>query len=116
MDDINRVELRGRLAADPVMRVTQKGDPMAAFTIGVQYGTAIDYMAGATFGTQSRVFEGLAKGSPVHVVGRMHTRSWETPDGKRHYRTEVVTSSVESLELRTPVTANSGVDPEEVPF
>lgn len=107
MDDINRVELRGRLVADPVMRSTQKGDPMATFTIVVEYGKAVDYLACVTFGTQSQVLKGLAKGSPIHVVGWLHSRVWETPEGVRQYRTEVVTSSVESLELRTPV-AGSG--------
>ncbi len=114
MDDINRAEIRGRLAADPVMRLTQKGGPMATFTIAVEYGKFTDWLACVTFGTQAGVFDGLAKGSPVHVVGRLHSRSWETPEGQRLYRTEVVTTSVESLELRTPQPV--GVDPEEVPF
>ena len=30
----------------------------------------------------------------MYVEGRLRTRSWDTPDGQRHYRTEVVADRV----------------------
>ena len=37
----------------------------------------------------------LRKGSSVLVEGRMQTRSWEGPDGKKNYRTEIVADRVQ---------------------
>jgi single-strand DNA-binding protein len=36
----------------------------------------------------------LQKGRRVYVEGRLRTRSWDTPDGQRRFRTEVIASRV----------------------
>jgi len=108
MDDLNEVRLRGRLAADPQVRLTQRGDPVATFRLEINTpGSMItDYPAVVAFGSIARVAQDLHKGDPAEVVGRLQTRSWTSADGGKHaWKTETVATSVEPLELRTPVVA-----------
>ena len=39
----------------------------------------------------------LTKGQAVAIEGRLQTRSWDDDQGKRHWKTEIVASSVEML-------------------
>lgn len=113
MDDLNEVRLRGRLTADPLDRETQRGTPMATFSVATNRTFAdangaaqeqTEYTPVVAWGTLARVVEDLHKGDRVEVIGRVRTRSYEY-DGRKVYRTEVVAVSVEPLELRTPVVA-----------
>jgi len=68
----------------------------------------------------------LQKGRKVYVEGRLQTRSWDTPDGQKKYRTEVIAERVLFLD-RTggmpmpedgealPV-GGGDVAPEDIPF
>jgi single-strand DNA-binding protein len=66
----------------------------------------------------------LQKGRRVYVEGRLRTRSWDTPEGQKRYRTEVVADRVLFLDrpggapLPEEQEAGSTVPsaPEEVPF
>ena len=63
----------------------------------------------------------LQKGKKVYVEGRLRTRSWDTPDGQRHYRTEVVAERVLFLDrvAGTPFPderEGPDVEPEDIPF
>jgi single-strand DNA-binding protein len=60
------------------------------------------------------------------VEGRLQTRSWDTPEGERKYRTEVIADRVLFLdragempfsEQRDAVPAGGGdMEPEDIPF
>jgi single-strand DNA-binding protein len=43
----------------------------------------------------------LTKGSLVYVEGRLETRSWETENGQKHFRTEIVANEMIILERRS---------------
>ena len=43
----------------------------------------------------------LSKGQLVDVEGRLQTRQWDDDAGKRHWKTEVVVSSLEMLSGRS---------------
>jgi single-strand DNA-binding protein len=61
----------------------------------------------------------LAKGSPVHVEGRLQSRSWETKEGDKRMTFEVVAERLQFLG-RKPEGAGppdcTDAPPEEVPF
>jgi single-strand DNA-binding protein len=42
----------------------------------------------------------LGKGQQVAIEGRIQTRTWDDDQGKRHWRTEIVASSLEMLSGR----------------
>ena len=102
---MNRVLLTGRLTRDPELRTTASGKSVATFSLAThQYVggkelsefhsvVAWDRLAD-TCGTY------LGKGQQVAVEGRIATRTWDDDKGARHWKTEIVASSVEMLSAR----------------
>ena len=94
---MNKVILMGRLTADPELRQTPQGTPLARFSIAVnrryqregsQQADFIDCVAWRQTGEFiSRYFR---KGSMIAVDGQLQSRSWDGQDGKRQYATEVL--------------------------
>ncbi len=121
-DDLNRVELRGRVSKSPEMRYLPRG------TAQVNVGLATSHWTGpsgkrqeltewhnvvALAGLAREIMaEQLSKGDPLHVRGRLQTRSWEGQDGQKRRTTEVVIEEIVPTKARA---ATPAVD-EEVPF
>ncbi len=108
MADINRVLLTGRLAADPELRYTQSGQPVANFRIAVnrrwlnnETGAWEDFamfVPIVVWGKQAENCSAyLQKGRQVAVDGRLRIRSFETQDGDRRRVSEVVAAEVHFL-------------------
>ncbi|MGC9349866.1 MAG: single-stranded DNA-binding protein [Anaerolineae bacterium] len=97
---LNKVLIIGHLGRDPEMRFTSNGRPVAAFSVATSRGwTNSDgnrqeetewFHVVAWGGLADLCKKRLHKGSQVYVEGRLQTRCWETPEGERHYRTELV--------------------------
>jgi len=106
---MNKTILCGRLGADPELRMTPDGTPVANFRIAteevwkdkqgnrqsrtewhrlVAWGPLAESVGNYTY-----------KGREVLVVGRLKTRQWEDRDGIKRYTTEV---HVRELELIGP--------------
>lgn len=97
---LNRAILIGNLTRDPELKSLPSGIQVA--TIGLATNRVWKDKNGAkqedtqfhnivVFGRQAETAaQFLRKGSSVLVEGRMQTRSWESPDGKKNYRTEIV--------------------------
>jgi len=99
---VNKVILVGNLGADPEIRRTQDGRPIANLSIATSE-TWRDKNTGErkekTEWHRVVIFnEGLCKvaeqylkkGSKVYVEGALQTRKWQDKDGKDKYSTEVV--------------------------
>ena len=99
---INRVALLGNLGADPELRRTKAGDPVATFRMAMT-DTWTDKVSGekrehtewATIvcfneGICGVIEKYLKKGSKAYVEGRFQTREWEDKDGNKRWSTEVV--------------------------
>ena len=97
---LNKVLIIGHLGRDPEMRFTSNGRPVAAFTVATSRGWTDNdgarqeetewFHVVAWGGLADLCKKRLHKGSQVYVEGRLQTRRWESPDGERHYRTELV--------------------------
>lgn len=103
---MNRVLLTGRLTRDPELRTTAGGKAVAQFSVATH-----EYVGGGkeksefhNVVTWDRLAETcgryLGKGQQVAVEGRLQTRTWDDDQGKRHWKTEIVASSVEMLSGR----------------
>ena len=102
---MNRVMLTGRLTRDPELRSLANGKSVTQFSIATQ-----DYRAGSERAEYHNVVtwdrlaeicsQYLGKGQLVAVEGRIQTRQWEDDKKTRHWRTEIVASSVEMLSGR----------------
>ncbi len=134
MAGLNKVMVIGNLGADPEMRYTADGNALTNFRVASSrnYTTPegerreetewFSVVAWRKLAEQCSQF--LQKGRRVYVEGRLRTRSWDTPDGQKRYRTEVVADRVLFLdrpggapfpeEQEAGTTAPS--EPEEVPF
>lgn len=99
---VNRVLIIGNLGADPEIRRTQDGRPIANLSVATS-DTWRDKNTGErkekTEWHRVVIFnEGLCrvaeqylkKGSKVYVEGQLQTRKWQDKDGKDRYSTEVV--------------------------
>lgn len=103
MADFNQTILAGRLTANPELRYTPSGSPVAEFTIAVNHkkpgNDEVLFIACVTFGKQAEsVSRYLAKGSSVLVSGFLRQESWTTKAGERRTAIKLVTDTVSFLE------------------
>lgn len=98
MSGINCVNLAGNVGRDPEMKFTQGGTAVLKFSVAINERRKVgekweDQVEWVNCVAWSKRAEGLAKvltkGTPVAVVGKLRTRSWEDKDGNKRYSTEV---------------------------
>ena len=99
---VNKVILIGNLGADPEIRRTQDGRPIANLRVATSESwrdKATDERKEKTEWHRVVIFnEGLCKiaeqylkkGSKVYLEGALQTRKWQDKDGQDKYSTEVV--------------------------
>ncbi|MDZ4339369.1 MAG: single-stranded DNA-binding protein [candidate division NC10 bacterium] len=107
MASYNRVILMGNLTRDPELRYTPSGAPVCSFDLAVnrsyttQSGERRDEVCYVTIVAWSKQAETCAeylkKGRGALVEGRLTQRSWETPDGQKRSKHEVVADRVQFL-------------------
>ncbi|MBN1962123.1 MAG: single-stranded DNA-binding protein [Deltaproteobacteria bacterium] len=97
---VNKVILIGNLGADPELRYTPGGQPVANFRIATS-DTWIDKQGQKQERTEwHRIVawgklaelcgEYLTKGRQVYIEGKLQTRQWEDRDGNKRYTTDIV--------------------------
>jgi single-strand DNA-binding protein len=124
----NSVTLVGNVTRDPELRFTNTGQPTATFGLAVnrrwQNRQTQEWEEQVSFFTvvcwremAENVSESLSRGSRVVVCGRLEQRSWETNEGERRSKIEVVADEVgPSLRWATAqVTKNERRGPGEGP-
>jgi single-strand DNA-binding protein len=109
---MNSVTLIGRLANDPEMRYSPSGTAITKFRLAVtrRRGRAVegeerkeetDWLDIVTFGvTAENCGQYLDKGAHVGIEGRVQSSSWETPEGQKRSRVEIIANTVEFLESK----------------
>lgn len=125
---INRVIVSGNLTRDPEVRTTASGNPVMGFGIAVndrrknsQTGEWEDYpnfidctMFGARAQSVSRF---LTKGSKVAIEGKLRWSQWETNEGQKRSKIEIIVDEIEFMSsisngAQVPATASApAVDP-----
>lgn len=96
---MNKVFLLGNVGKDPETKSTPSGTIVANFSLATTdrrkdgQGSWVDETCWHTlvcFGRTAEIARDyVKKGTPIHVEGRLQTRSWDK-DGQKHYRTEIV--------------------------
>jgi single-strand DNA-binding protein len=103
---MNKVLLTGRLTRDPELRSLASGKAVTQFSVATnEYRTngqeKSEFHNVVTWDRLAEICgQYLGKGQQVAVEGRLQTRSWDDDRGLRHWKTEVVASSVEMLSGR----------------
>jgi single-strand DNA-binding protein len=96
---MNVVTLIGNLASDVELREIDGQKRVANFLLAVDRpDKGADFVRVNAWNKQAEVCARyLTKGRRVAVDGRLRSRSWEEPDGKRRSAVEVVANRVEFL-------------------
>lgn len=102
--DLNKVQLTGRLGADPILRYTAQGSAMITFRVasnrawrssaGVSHEDTEWFRVVAWDQLAERCGGQLGRGDHIYVEGRLQTRQWVAADGQQRYAAEVVASEV----------------------
>ena len=95
----NQVTLTGNLTDDPELRFTPNGAAVANFRLAVDQriwdvdgwkdGESSYFRVNVWRDQAEHVSRSLHKGARCVVVGRLKSRSWETPEGQRRSSVEV---------------------------
>ncbi len=107
MASLNKVILIGRLGADPEVRYTPSGIPVATLRIATsevwlnENGEREEKTEWHRVVVWRRLAEicgeYLSKGRQVYIEGKLRTRSWEDRDGNKRWTTEIVASTMKML-------------------
>ncbi len=101
----NAVTLVGNITRDPELRFTNTGQATASFGLAVnrrwQNRQTQEWEEATSFfdvvcwrEMAENAAESLSRGSRVIVTGRLEQRSWETPDGDKRSKVEVVADEI----------------------
>ncbi len=108
---LNKVQLIGNLTRDPELRYTPQGTPVCTFglatnrswmpTDGKERQEEVEFHNIVAWSKLAELCgELLAKGRKVYVEGRLQTRSWESNEGEKKYKTEIVAEDMIILDSR----------------
>ncbi len=126
MSGVNKVILIGNLGANPEMRFTQGGTPVANLRIATterwtdrngQKQEATEWHRVVLWGKQAEIAgQYLTKGRQVYIEGRIRTRQWQDKQGQTRYTTEIVATTLQFLGARgerAPEDATATVPPDD---
>ncbi|NCD13706.1 MAG: single-stranded DNA-binding protein [Bacteroidia bacterium] len=122
---INKVILIGNLGADPEIRFTPTGVPVATFSIATaekfkgQDGQVQESTEWHRIVAWQRLAEicgeYLAKGSRVYIEGKLKTRKWQDQSGQDRYTTEIVAREMKMLSPRAGGQESTSHEPSPEP-
>lgn len=110
MAGLCKVMIIGHLGRDPEMRFTPNGVAVTSFsvassrtyTVGGERKEETEWFRVSAWGKLAEISsQYLRKGSKVYVEGRLSTRAWETPDGRKGTSLEVRASDMQILDSKT---------------
>ena len=108
--DLNRAMIIGNVTRDPELRTATGGQSVCSFSIATnmrwtdsqgqpqeraEYHNIVAWRKLAEICAQY-----IGKGRKVYVEGRLQTRDWETQDGQKKYRTEIVADNMILLDKK----------------
>lgn len=124
MRSVNKVILIGNLTRDPEMRQTANGQMVTTFCIATnrewitkdsKKHSLTEYHDVVAWARLAEICSKyLKKSKLVYVEGYLKTRSWDTPEGVKKFRTEIVAQDMIMLEKR-PRNLNDDDDDDYLP-
>lgn len=125
MRSYNRVMLVGHLAANPELRCTKKGKNVANFPIAINRSSVdldgnkheiADFHRVVAWERLGDICDKyLVKGMPILVEGRLVNSMFNTEEGKKQYRTEIVAESLQVLNWKKSKSGEEGLSIDPMP-
>lgn len=110
MRSVNKVILVGNLTRDPEKKDTTTGQSIVTFGLATnrewvtrngEKKSLAEYHNVAVWGNLADIcHQYLKKGKLVYLEGYLKTRSWDTPEGVKMHRTEIVATDMIMLNKR----------------
>jgi single-strand DNA-binding protein len=108
---INRVVITGNLTRDPELTATASGMSILKMGIAVndrrknqqsgEWEDVPNFFDVVVFGTRGESLSRfLSKGSKVAIEGKLRWRSWETPEGDKRSKIEIIADDIEFMSSR----------------
>ena len=108
---VNKVILLGRLGQDPELKYTPSGAAVCNFSLATsetwndknsgQKQERTEWHSLVLWGKLADLAQSyLKKGSQIYIEGRIQTRDWEDEQGQRHFKTEVVVTTMQFLDSK----------------
>ena len=105
MSNGNHITIVGNLTRDPELRFTPSGQATATFGVAVnrrwqnrqtnEWEEAVSFFdVTAWQQLAENVAESVQKGTRIIVTGRLDQRSWETQDGEKRSKIEIVADEI----------------------
>jgi single-strand DNA-binding protein len=125
--DLNKVQVIGRLGADPEVRMTNEGNTVTTFRVASsrswkkadgQLGEETEWFRVVAWNKLAEVCaEYLRKGSRVYIEGRLKTRSWDDAQtGEKRYITEVIADDMIMLDSKNSNTGGGSYGDADVGY
>ena len=105
---MNRVELTGRLTADPELRYTESNKALTRFNLAVNRNYKnqdgeydADFLNIVAWDKRAEVIcKNVKKGHKLGVSGRLQTKRYEKQDGSTGYQTDIILEDFDFLESK----------------
>ena len=105
---INRVNITGNLTHNPELRATAGGTQILAFGVAVndrrknpqtgEWEDVPNFVDCIVFGQRAEaVSRFISKGSKVAIEGKLRYSAWETKDGQRRSKLEVIVDEIDFM-------------------
>lgn len=104
MKSVNKVILLGNVTRDPELKSTTGGKPVCTFGLATNRTwkdadghkqSLPEYHNLVAWGVQAEFCEQyVQKGKPLYIEGYLKTRSWDSSEGTKIFRTEVILEEV----------------------
>lgn len=111
MRSINKVIIIGNLTRAPEMRQTPSGQSVTTFGVATnrtwvtknsEKKSEAEYHEVVAWGNLAEICSKyLKKGKLVYIEGYLKTRSWDTPEGIRRFKTEIVIQDMIMLDKKS---------------
>lgn len=120
---LNKMQLIGRLGADPEVRHTTGGTAVCELNVAIsdrrkvrdEWTDHTEWVRCVVFGKRAEnVAKFLSKGSQVYVEGKLTTEKWEK-DGITRYTTKVIVDDVQFLDGKKDGGSRGGQHSDSLP-
>lgn len=138
--DVCKVTLLGNVTKDPELRYTPGGSAVISFGLatnrrykkGEEWAEEVSFHNIVVWNQAEQLAQRIKKGTRVYIEGRIHTRSWDDKEGKKQYKTEIISEKLilisrfegdnqsspmnADVSPADPVSTDDAIDPNDLPF
>ena len=112
---MNRVNIMGRLTADPELKKTPNNISVTSFTIAQGKNEKTQFLDCVAWrNTAEFIVKHFSKGRMIAIDGSLQTRTWEDRNGSKHKAVEIIVNEVDFADSQKPQEKPQEIPQEEL--